>query len=217
MRQFVVVGLGSFGVSVAKSLYEMGNDVLAIDKNEELVQDISGSVTQAVQADATDENVLKSLGVKNFDVAVVTIGSDVQSGTMVTMLVKDLGVKYVIAKARDELHARVLYRVGADRVVMPEKEMGIRVARSIISTNVLDYIELSKEYSIIEIIPLDEWLQKSLQEINMRKRYGLNVIAAKKINEEIVVSPGADYVIEDGDILVVCGKSTDIRKFEKRV
>ncbi|SHE92843.1 trk system potassium uptake protein TrkA [Caldanaerobius fijiensis DSM 17918] len=217
MKQFVVIGLGSFGVSVARSLYEMGNDVLAIDKDEELVQSISDSVTHAVQADATDENVLKSLGVKNFDVAVVTIGSDMQSSTMVTMLVKDLGVKYVIAKAHNELHARVLYRVGADRVVMPEKEMGIRVARSIVSTNLLDFIELSKEYSIIEIIPLDEWVQKSLQEINMRKRYGLNVIAAKKMGEEIVVSPGADYIIEDGDILVVCGKNADIKKLEKRI
>lgn len=217
MKQFVVIGLGSFGVSVAKSLYEMGNDVLAIDKDEELVQSISDSVTHAVQADATDENVLKSLGVKNFDVAVVTIGSDMQSSTMVTMLVKDLGVKYVIAKAHNELHARVLYRVGADRVVMPEKEMGIRVARSIVSTNLLDFIELSKEYSIIEIIPLDEWVQKSLQEINMRKRYGLNVIAAKKMGEEIVVSPGADYIIEDGDILVVCGNNADIKKLEKRI
>lgn len=216
MKQFIVIGLGSFGISVAKSLYEMGNDVLAIDKDEELVQAISGSVTHAVQADAADEGVLKSLGVKNFDVAIVTIGSDMQSSTMVTMLVKDMGVKYVIAKAHNELHARVLYRVGADRVVMPEKEMGMRVARSILSTNVLDFIELSKEYSIIEIMPIDEWFQRSLKEINMRSRYGLNVIAAKKAGENIVVSPGADYVVEDGDVLVVCGKNDDINRFEKR-
>ncbi|WP_026486170.1 potassium channel family protein [Caldanaerobius polysaccharolyticus] len=216
MKQFIVIGLGSFGMSVAKSLYEMGNDVLAIDKDEELVQAISGSITHAVQADAADEDVLKSLGVKNFDVAIVTIGDDMQSSILITMLVKDMGVKYVIAKAHNELHARALYRVGADRVVMPEKEMGIRVARSILSTNVLDFIELSDEYSIVEIMPIDDWFQRSLKEINMRGKYGLNVIAAKKAGRDIVVSPGADYVVEHGDVLVVCGKNNDINRFEKR-
>jgi len=131
VKQFIVIGLGSFGISLAKTLYEMGNDVLVIDENEELVQSMTGLVTHAVQANATDENVLKSLGVKNFDVAIVAIGSNMESSIMVTMLVKEMGVKYVVAKAHNELHARVLYKVGADRVVMPEKDMGIRVARNI--------------------------------------------------------------------------------------
>lgn len=214
MKQFIVIGLGSFGISLAKTLYEMGNDVLVIDENEELVQSMTGLVTHAVQANATDENVLKSLGVKNFDVAVIAIGSNMESSIMVTMLVKEMGVKYVVAKAHNELHARVLYKVGADRVVMPEKDMGIRVARNIFSSNLLDLIEFSKEYSIAEILPIEEWFHKTLRDINMREKYGLNVIAAKKLNNEIIVSPGPDYVVDEGDILAVCGKNTDIKKFE---
>ncbi|MDI3519256.1 MAG: trk/ktr system potassium uptake protein [Caldanaerobacter sp.] len=214
MKQFVVIGLGSFGMSLAKTLYEMGNDVLVIDKDEELVQSMAGLVTHAVRADATDENVLKSLGVKNFDVAIVAIGKNMESSIMITMLVKEMGVKYVIAKAHNELHARVLYKVGADRVVMPEKDMGIRVARNIFSSNLLDLIEFSKDYSIAEILPIEEWFHKTLKEIRMRERYGLNVITAKKMNDEIIVSPGPDYVVDEGDVLVVCGKNTDIKKFE---
>ncbi|AAM23498.1 trk system potassium uptake protein TrkA [Caldanaerobacter subterraneus subsp. tengcongensis MB4] len=214
MKQFVVIGLGSFGISLAKTLYEMGNDVLVIDKDEELVQSMAGLVTHAVRADATDENVLKSLGVKNFDVAIVAIGKNMESSIMITMLVKEMGVKYVIAKAHNELHARVLYKVGADRVVMPEKDMGIRVARNIFSSNLLDLIEFSKDYSIAEILPIEEWFHKTLKEIRMRERYGLNVIAAKKMNNEIIVSPGPDYVVDEGDILAVCGKNIDIKKFE---
>ncbi|MEQ2129029.1 potassium channel family protein [Caldanaerobacter subterraneus] len=214
MKQFVVIGLGSFGMSLAKTLYEMGNDVLVIDKDEELVQSMAGLVTHAVRADATDENVLKSLGVKNFDVAIVAIGKNMESSIMITMLVKEMGVKYVIAKAHNELHARVLYKVGADRVVMPEKDMGIRVARNIFSSNLLDLIEFSKDYSIAEILPIEEWFHKTLKEIRMRERYGLNVIAAKKMNDEIIVSPGPDYVVDEGDILAVCGKNIDIKKFE---
>lgn len=214
MKQFIVIGLGSFGISLAKTLYEMGNDVLVIDENEELVQSMTGLVTHAVQANATDENVLKSLGVKNFDVAVIAIGSNMESSIMVTMLVKEMGVKYVVAKAHNELHARVLYKVGADRVVMPEKDMGIRVARNIFSSNLLDLIEFSKEYSIAEILPIEEWFHKTLRDINMREKYGLNVIAAKKLDDEIIVSPGPDYVVDEGDILAVCGKNTDIKKFE---
>ncbi|AIS51390.1 Ktr system potassium uptake protein C [Thermoanaerobacter kivui] len=214
MKQFVVIGLGSFGISLAKTLYEMGNDVLVIDKDEELVQSMAGLVTHAVRADATDENVLKSLGVKNFDVAIVAIGKNMESSIMVTMLVKEMGVKYVIAKAHNELHARVLYKVGADRVVMPEKDMGIRVARNIFSSNLLDVIEFSKDYSIAEILPIEEWFHKTLKNIKMRERYGLNVIAAKKMNDEIIVSPGPDYVVDEGDVLAVCGKNIDIKKFE---
>ena len=214
MKQFVVIGLGSFGMSLAKTLYEMGNDVLVIDKDEELVQSMAGLVTHAVRADATDENVLKSLGVKNFDVAIVAIGKNMESSIMITMLVKEMGVKYVIAKAHNELHARVLYKVGADRVVMPEKDMGIRVARNVFSSNLIDLIEFSKEYSIAEILPIEEWFHKTLRDINMREKYGLNVIAAKKLNDEIILSPGPDYVVDEGDVLVVCGKNTDIKKFE---
>ena len=169
-KQFVIIGLGRFGSSIAKTLYSLGNDVLAIDKDEDVVQEIADNVTHAVQLDATDENALKSLGIRNFDVAVVTIGDNIQSSIMATLLVKELGVKYIIAKGHSDLHAKVLYKIGADRVVLPEKDMGIRVAHNLVSSNILDYIELSEDYSVMEIQVLDEWSGKTLNELKIRRR-----------------------------------------------
>ncbi|MCX7694981.1 MAG: TrkA family potassium uptake protein [Caloramator sp.] len=212
-KQFVVIGLGRFGSSIAKTLYSLGHEVLAIDIDEEVVQDISDHVTHAVQADATDEATLKSLGIRNFDIAVITIGSDVQSSVLVTLLVKELGVKYVIAKAQNELHAKVLYKIGADRVVFPERDMGIRVAHNLCSSNILDYIELSPDYSIMEVTALEEWEDKTLKELNFRTRYGINVMAIKRGND-INISPAAEDVIKKGDILVVIGGTDDIKNIE---
>jgi trk system potassium uptake protein TrkA len=213
-KQFVVIGLGRFGYSVATTLYSLGNDVLAIDSSEETVQQISDSVTHAVQADATEESSLKTLGIRNFDVAVVGMGSDIQGSIIVTLLVKEMGVKYVIAKAQNELHAKVLYRLGADRVVFPEREMGVRVAHNLTSSNLLDYIELSPDYSIAEIVAIPEWRNKTLREANMRAKYGINVMAIKRDNE-INVSPGADDTILPGDILVVIGGNDELNEIEK--
>jgi len=212
-KQFVVIGLGRFGSSVAKTLYSLGNEVLAIDKDEETVQNISDFVTHAVQADATDESTIRSLGIRNFDVAVVTIGSDIQSSVMVTLLLKELGIKYVIAKAHNDLHAKVLYKIGADRVVFPERDMGVRVAHNLCTSNILDFIELSPDYNIIELTAIEEWHNKSLRELDMRNKYGFNVMAIKRDNE-IDVSPGADDVIKPGDVLVVISTNENIRKFE---
>lgn len=213
-RQYVVIGLGRFGSSIAKTLYSLGNDVLAIDESEDIVQSISDSVTHAVQADATDENSLKSLGIRNFEVAVISIGSDIQSSIMVTLLVKEMGVKYVIAKAQNELHAKVLYKIGANRVIFPERDMGVRVAHNLVSSNILDYIELSPDYSIVEIAAIPQWEGKSLRELNMRAKYGINVMAIKRDND-INVSPAADDVINEGDILVVIGGTEELNKIEK--
>lgn len=212
-KQFVVIGLGRFGSSVAKTLYSLGNEVLAIDKDEETVQNISDFVTHAVQADATDESTIRSLGIRNFDVAVVTIGSDIQSSVMVTLLLKELGIKYVIAKAHNDLHAKVLYKIGADRVVFPERDMGVRVAHNLCTSNILDFIELSPDYNIIELTAIEEWHNKSLRELDMRNQYGFNVMAIKR-GKEIDVSPGADDVIKPGDVLVVISTNENIRKFE---
>lgn len=213
-KQFAVIGLGRFGSSVAKTLYSLGNDVLAIDNSEEAVQEISDKVTHAVQADATDENSLKSLGIRNFDVVVVGMGSDIQGSIIVTLLLKELGVRYVIAKAMNDLHAKVLYRIGADRVVFPEQDMGVRVAHNLTSSNLLDYIELSPDYSIAEISSISEWNNRSLREINMRVKYGINVMAIKR-SDDINVSPGADDVILSGDILVVIGGNEDLNNIER--
>ncbi|SKC43542.1 potassium channel family protein [Maledivibacter halophilus] len=214
-KQFVVIGCGRFGTSVAKTLYNMGYEVLVIDKNEETIQSIADSVTHAVQADATDEKSIKSLGIRNFDVAVVTIGSNIQSSILVTLMVKELGVEYVITKAQNELHAKVLYKIGADRVVFPEREMGVRVAHNLVSSNIMDYIELAPDYSIVEIATLDEWIGKSLVELNMRSVYGVNVMAIKH-GPNIDISPDAEDLIEEGDVLVVIGHNDDIREIEKK-
>lgn len=212
-KQFVVIGLGRFGTSVAKTLYTLGNDVLAIDSSEDIVQSIADSVTHSVQIDATDENSLRSLGIRNFDVAVITIGSDIQASTMATLLVKEMGVKYIIAKANTETHAKVLYKIGADRVVFPERDMGVRVAHNLVSTNILDYIELSPNYSIAEIVTPKPWHGKTLNELNIRANYGINVVALKR-GEEINVSPVAEDTIESGDIIVAIGSEEDLTKVE---
>ncbi len=213
-KQFVVIGLGRFGESVAKTLYGLGHDVLAIDMDEDMVQEISDSVTHAVQMDATDESALRTLGLRNFDVAVVTIGSNIQASVMVTLLVKELGVKYIIAKGQSDLHAKVLYKIGADRVVLPEKDMGVRVAHNLVSASILDYIELSPDYSIMEMKALEEWNGKTLTELKLRSKYGINVMAIKK-NDDINISPSADEVISADDIIVAIGSAEDLAKIEE--
>ncbi|MFZ5967981.1 MAG: potassium channel family protein [Bacillota bacterium] len=215
MKQFVVIGCGRFGSSVARTLYGLGYDVLAIDRNEDVIQDIADSVTHAVQADATDEASIKSLGLRNFDVAVITIGSDIQSSILISLIVKELGVKYVVSKAQNELHAKVLYKIGADRVVFPERDMGVRVAHNLVSSNILDYIELAPDYSIVEITSLKEWEGKSLLDINMRGKYGINVMAIKH-GSDINISPSAVDIIRKDDVLVVIGHNDDLQKLEKR-
>ena len=215
MKQFVVIGLGRFGSNVAKALYSMDHEVLAIDKDEEKVQEISDYVTHAVQADATDENVLKSLGIRNFDVVVVTTSSDIHSSILITLLCKEIGVKYVIAKAQSELHAKVLYKIGADKVVFPERDMAMRVVHNLVSSNILDYIEVTPEYSRVEIEALSHWVGHSLKELNIRGKYGINVLAIKH-GKEIIVAPNGDDIINKDDILVVIGKTKDITRLENK-
>ena len=212
-KQFVIIGLGRFGSSVARTLSDLGNDVLAIDKDEDTVQEISDAVTHAVQLDATDENALRSLGIRNFDVAVVTIGDNIQASIMATLLVKELGVKYIIAKAQSDLHSKVLYKIGADRVVLPEKEMGIRVAHNLVSTNILDYIELSPDYSVIEIQASENWSGKTLSDLGLRSKYGINIMAIKR-GDDVNISPLAEDIIEADDIIVAIGSGEDLSRIE---
>ena len=215
-KQFVILGLGRFGASIAKTVYNLGHDVLVIDTDEDRIQEIADNVTHAVQMDATDENSLKTLGIRNFDVAVVTIGSNIQASIMATLLVKEMGIKYIIAKGNSDLHAKVLYKIGADRVILPEQDMGIRVAHNLVSSNILDYIELSAEYSMVEIESLSEWNNKSIKDIKIRGKYGINVVAIKS-DKNINVSPSADYIIKDKDVLVALGSSEDLSKFESMI
>lgn len=213
-KQFVVIGLGRFGRSVAQTLCSLGYDVLAIDNHEERVQKMVDCVTHAVQADATDENALKSLGVRNFDVAVVAIGQDIQASILVTLLLKELGVGYVVAKAQNELHGKVLYKIGADKVVFPERDMGSRVARHLVAANIVDYIELAPDYSIVEIAAPPDFAGKNLRQLDLRAKYGLNVLAIKR-GKQIKISPRAEDVIEPDDILVVVGENLAIRRLER--
>ncbi len=214
MKSFVVLGMGRFGQSIAKTLYELGHEVLVIDSDEEIIQDMTEYVTHAVIGDATDEDVLKSLGVRNFDVAVVAIGGDIQSSILVTLILKEMQVKYVLAKARSEIHARVLQKMGADRVVFPERDMGTRVAHNLVSTNILDYIELSPEYSIVEIVSPKAWVGKSLIDLNVRVTYGINIMAIKN-NLKINISPKADDIIKPNDYIVIIGSNEDINRMTR--
>jgi trk system potassium uptake protein len=212
-KQFIVIGVGRFGSSVARTLYTHGSDVLVIDSNENAIQEISDDVTKAFQMDATDESALRSLGIRNFDVAVIAIGSNLQSSIVATLLVKELGIKYIITKAHDDLHAKILYKIGADRVILPEKDMGVRVANNLISTSILDYIELLPDYNIAEIATPEEWNGKTLRELNLRSAYGINVMAIKRENT-VNVSPAANDRIELGDILVAIGGSNELGMLE---
>jgi trk system potassium uptake protein TrkA len=212
-KQFVVIGLGRFGASIAETLYSLGNDVLAVDKDEDSIQRISDKVTHAIQADAIDENSLRALGISNFDVAIISIGENIQSSIMATLLVKELGVKHIIAKATNALHAKVLYKTGADRVVFPERDMGVSVAHNLVSSNILEYIELSPDYSIAEAITPKEWYNKTLRELNIRSQYGINIVAIKRSNG-VHVSPSADDIIKPDDVIVVIGSNEELDKLE---
>jgi trk system potassium uptake protein TrkA len=214
MKQFVIIGCGRFGSSVAKTLYKIGYEVLVIDKSLEKIEEIADYVTHAVQADATDENALKSIGIRNFDVAVVTIGSDIQSSIMSTLIVQELGVKKVIAKAQSELHGKVLYKIGATKVIFPERDMGIRVAHNLVSSNILDVIEFAPDYSIIEVVAQTQWEGKRLKELHLPDEYGITVIAIKS-GEDLNISPNAMDVVESGDTLIVIGDNESLKKMEK--
>ncbi|MFW5998322.1 MAG: potassium channel family protein [Bacillota bacterium] len=214
MKQFVVVGLGRFGSSVARTLSKKGQNVLAIDKDEERVQNIVDVVTHAVEADATDENALNTLGVRNFDVAVVSIGDNIHANILSTLIIKELGVPYVVVKAQDTLHGKVLTKVGADRVVYPERDMGVRIAHNLISSNVLDYIEFAPDYSVIEIMATPNMVGNSLGELELRSNYNVNVMAIKR-DQNLNISPGAGDKILEGDILVVMGENKNLDKVKE--
>ena len=214
MKSYIVIGLGRFGSQTAKRLYEQGCDVLAIDHNADLVQPISSMVTQAVVADARDKEVLRALGAKDFECAIVAIGGDLADSVLATMNLKELGVPYIVCKASDETHRQVLLKLGADRVVIPEKEQADRLAKNLSSPNVLDYIELSEEYGIIEIPAPKSWLGKSLKELNVRAKLGVNIIAVEK-GSQINVSPAADYCIVAEDVMVVLGDTAALEAVQK--
>ena len=214
MESYAVIGLGRFGYSIAQELMAAGCEVLAIDLDEELVQRISDSVTDAVVADARDEQVLHSLGIRNYDCGVVAIGDDVAASILITLLLKEAGVAKVVCKASDEIHKKALLKVGADRVVIPEKEMAGRIARGLATPNVMDYIELSNQFAIVERRAPESWIGKSLKELNVRSKYGLSIIAFRR-DREMIVSPDPNAPILPGDVLIVLGQEDDLARLRK--
>lgn len=203
-NQFAVIGIGRFGYSLATSLYNLGYDVIAIDIREDIIKNISDKVTYAVQADATNIDTLEELGLRNVEVVIVSIGTDVNKSILAALNVLELGIKKVYAKALNEQQAKVLYKIGVHKVFLPERDMGRKVAHNIVSNNILDLIELDPHHSVMEINALEEWGGKNLAELDLRARHGINVIAVKR-GEDLNISPKPTDKIWKGDILVCIG------------
>jgi len=213
MKRVVVIGLGIFGFNIVKDLFENGFEVLAIDKNKEVVQKIKDHATKAILADGTDKEVLESIGIQEDDVVIVSFGEDLAAATLLTLHLREMKVKRIIVKAPNEDHKHVLERVGATEVIIPEKEMADKVAKSLISPNVLDYIPLSEEYTICELVPPSNFIGKAIGELHLRTRYHIEVIAVREVlPDRIRMIPKADFIIKDSDVLVVIGKEEDIQK-----
>lgn len=210
-KGYGVLGLGKFGKSIALTLAASGEQVLVIDQDEERVHEVADEVTYAVQGDAGDEETLQSLGIGNLDCVIIAIADDIEASVMATIIVKEMGVRYVIARAQNEVHKKILDKVGADKVILPEKEMGTRIARNLVTGNFLDLVELSSVVSMVQMTSKSEWIGKSIRELDFRGKYKLNVVAVKK-GDDIMVTPDPDKIIGDDCTLILAGKNVDLQK-----
>lgn len=227
MGQFVVIGLGRFGSSIARALSDKDFEVLAIDKEESQVKAMEGVVSQSVVLDATDEKSLRELGIKEFDTAIVSMGDTVEDSIMITLTLKELGIKQVIVKAKSELHAKILKKVGADRIVFPEREMADRLAQSLASPKIFDFIEVSETYGIVEMVAPKKFVNRTLADLKLRHKYQVSAVAIKRkipiskpdgstdFKEEFIVGPGGGDEIISGDILILLGRNEDIDRIRK--
>lgn len=213
-REFAVIGLGRFGGSICEELSSEGMKVLAIDKNEHKINEYKNIASHAVIADSTDEQVLRELGLSHVDHVIVAIGDNIEASILTTVILADMGVKKITVKAQNDYHEKILNKIGAHQVVHPERDMGKRIAHSIISNNILDYLELSEDYSMVEVAASRKMLGKTLVDLNIRAKFGCNVVAIKS-GKDINVSPTAEYEIRQSDTLIVIGADDDISKFEK--
>jgi trk system potassium uptake protein len=219
-RTFAVIGLGRFGRAIATTLVELGQDVIGIDSHADHVRDVSDLVTQVVELDATDERALRAAGIADVDVAVVSIGENIEASLLVVMLVKELGVETIYAKAVTPLHGRILAKLGVTRVIFPEREMAVRIGHSLVVPNVLDYVELSPGFSIVEIPAPEAFIGRSLKELELRPRFGLMLIAIRRASgtagaEVTNIAPGADDRIARGDVLSVLGPIERIAELDR--
>lgn len=212
MKSFAVIGLGRYGTAVVKKLFKMGYEVIALDKSMEKVNAIADFSTKAVCGDAKEESVLRESGIKNCGCVVVAIGSDISDSVLVALELKEMGIKRVVCKASDEKHKKVLKRIGADDVIIPEYESGEKTALSLVSDKFIDIIDLSDEYGIENRIVPDEWVGRSIAELSVRKRFGVNIVAIKNQLDEkdVNITPSSDYVFKDSDIVVLIGRTADI-------
>lgn len=213
--QFFVAGLGRFGESVAVTLDRMGYDVMAMDKDEDVVQDLSDQLGYVVCADASDEKNLNAIGAGNADVAVVAIG-DLSASLLTTLLLKDMGVKRIVVKALDELHGKMLQKIGADKIVYSEKEMGIRVAHNLTSPGIVDYIEMNNNITVVTIHIPEEWIGKTLLDLDVRRKYHITVVAIRRQTENFI-NPRPDMVMQSGDMLVILGDTSSIKEITSRL
>ncbi|BCA85442.1 potassium transporter Trk [Enterococcus saigonensis] len=217
-QNYAIIGLGRFGGSICRTLIESGQEVLAIDSSEDRVNEYMNIATHAVVGNAQDEMTLRSLGIRNFDHVIVAIGEDIQASILVTLMVKEMGVPNVLAKAQNEYHARVLEKIGADRVVHPERDMGVRIAHNLVSKNILDYVELSDDYSLAEIrVTNPKFYDKTLANLNFRQNFGLTVVGIRRVNGKVVVSPTADEIVLKNDNLLVIGKTDDVDILDEKM
>ena len=204
MKSYIVIGLGRFGAEMAVKLYECGEDVLAMDTDETLVDKIADRVTRAVAADAKDVDVLKKLGAGNFDRAVVAVGSDLAASALITMNLKSLGVPYILCKAHDDTYREILEKLGASRVIIPEREMADKLSLGLTSAGIMEYIEISDEYGIVEMAPPEAWIGKCIRNLDLRRKYNANVIALRQ-GDELCIPPDIDAELDESTTLVMLG------------
>jgi trk system potassium uptake protein TrkA len=215
MKRVVVIGLGIFGSNIVKELYENGFEVIAIDKDKEAVHRVRDFATKAIVADGRDNDVMDQIGIHEDDVAVISFGEDLAASTLITLHLKQMKVKNIVVKAPNEEHKLILERVGATDVIIPEKEVASKVAKSLISPNVLDCLPLSEGYMIFEIAPPNSFLGKSIGELELRSKHHIEVIAVKDVlTDQIHMVPPANFILKDGEILVVIAKEKDIQKIK---
>lgn len=215
--KFAVIGLGNFGFHVAKTLFEEGNDVMALDKDEEMIQKIRPYCSQAIIGDATQKDLLLSLGLEEMDANIVSMGGNANAATLITLYLREMKVKKIVVKTTNEDHGKILRNVGATDIIFPEKDMAIKVARNLAAPDILDYLPMSGDYIIAEIAPISELVGKSLAQLGLRAKYNVNVIGIKElIPENFILVPNADFVIKDSDVLLVIGTRKDINKIKQR-
>lgn len=208
-EQILIIGLGKFGMSVAKELSKYDAEVLAVDESSELVDEVSKYVTHAARVNAGDIEALRKLGVATFDVAIIGIGDNLEASIMIALTLKELNMPYIIAKARDEVHTRLLTMIGVDKVVQPEKDVGARIAKTLMHKNIIERVEFGKEYSVIEIETPEEWIGVALNRLNVRAKHGINIVCVEKKDGKVII-PAADYVIEEKDNLMLISPNKEL-------